>query len=306
MMRILLFGSTGQLGQECLSVLSDKEVTAVGREQVDLTDPAAISRTIVDYYPDLIINTAAYTAVDKAEVESDLAFAVNETAPRAIATAAQQISASFIHVSTDYVFNGHSHLPYQEIDPTQPIGVYGQSKLAGEAAVQQECDRSIILRTAWVYSAYGKGNFVKTMLKLGSERESIKVVMDQIGSPTWAQYVAEAIHQLVPLMTESRFDLEPKGIYHCTNSGVASWYDFAIAIFEEAHQIGFPLRVKRVEPITTAQFPTAAQRPPYSVLSNKKLDLVLGSSAPYWRTSLRQMLSQLYTKTYESTYSLRR
>lgn len=307
MTKILILGTTGQLGQELLDTLPTKDnVIACDRNQVDLTVPDTIQSAITHYQPELIINAAAFTAVDKAEQEPDLAFAVNAIAPRVMAETAQQIGASLIHVSTDYVFDGHNHLPYREIDSTQPLGVYGRSKLAGEVAVQQACDRSIILRTAWVYSTYGEGNFVKTMLKLGREREEIRVVMDQIGTPTWAWQIASVISQLVPLVTGATFDLEETGIYHCTNSGVASWYDFAIAIFEESQQIGFPLQVKHIQPITTEEFPTLAQRPAYSVLSNQKLNSVLGDPAPHWRSSLRQMLSQLYTKTYESTYSLRR
>ncbi|PSN16432.1 dTDP-4-dehydrorhamnose reductase [filamentous cyanobacterium CCT1] len=307
MTQILLIGSTGQLGQELLQMLSPHyEVTASNRNQIDLTAPETIRDIITRQRPKVIINAAAYTAVDKAETEPDLAFAINATAPQIIAETAQRVGASFIHVSTDYVFSGQHHLPYQEIDPPQALGVYGRSKLAGENLVQQACDRAIILRTAWVYSAYGKGNFVKTMLRLGRDREELKVVMDQVGTPTWAQQISEVISQLLPMFNTPALDLEKMGVYNCTNSGVASWYDFAIAIFEEAQELGFPLKIKHVHPITTDEFPTLAQRPAYSVLSNQKLISILGASAPHWRSSLRQMLSQLYKNTYESTYPLRR
>lgn len=303
----MLFGATGQLGQELVQILpAQYQVILFSREQIDLTVPETIRHAIDRHHPDLIINAAAYTTVDKAEKEPELAFAINAIAPRVIAETAQQVGASLIHLSTDYVFDGRHHLPYREIDSPRPLGVYGQSKRVGEVAVQEACDRSIILRTAWVYSIYGKGNFVKTMLKLGREREEIRVVMDQIGTPTWAWQVAKVISKLVPLVTGPTFSLERASIYHCTNNGVASWYDFAIAIFEEAKMLGFPLQVNQVEPITTPEFPTLAQRPAYSVLSNQKLNSVLDDPAPHWRSSLRQMLIQLHTKTYESPYSLRR
>lgn len=303
MTRVLLIGKDGQLGQELAYLLSQSDdVIALGRDQMDLTLPDDIRNSITEHQPQVIINVAAYTAVDQAEAEADLAHAVNATAPQVMAEMAQSLNAPLIHVSTDYVFDGQKNTPYLETDPTQPIGTYGKSKLAGEEAVRASCDRSLILRTAWVYSAYGKGNFVKTMLRLGRERDELKVVMDQVGTPTWAQHIAATIVQLLPKVSDGAMT----GTYHFTNSGVASWYDFALAIFEEAQQLGFPLQVERVRPITTAEFPTPARRPAYSVLSNQKLISVLGQPAPHWRDGLRQMLTQLYKQTHESTHSLRR
>lgn len=301
-MRILLTGSAGQVGGELQQLLaSSDEVIALDRQALNLAEPETIRSAIAPLKPDLIINAAAYTAVDQAEREVDLAEAINGKAPGQLAAAAQQVGASLIHISTDYVFQGQQGYPYRETDAPNPLGAYGRSKLAGEEAVQANCDRHIILRTAWVYGTYGKGNFVKTMLRLGAEREEIRVVADQIGSPTWARDIAQTIVQLIPNLGPERY-----GIYHYTNSGVASWYDFAVAIFEEAQQLGLPLKVERVVPITTAEYPTPAQRPAYSVLACAKICKALGTIPPHWRQSLRCMLAELYAQTHESTYSLRR
>lgn len=299
---ILLLGSCGQLGQELQQELAFCEnVIAVRRTEVDLAQPETIRQVMAEVQPKLVINAAAYTAVDQAEAEPELAIAINATAPGILAQEAQTRGAFLIHLSTDYVFDGRQSHPYQEPDPTNPLNIYGQSKLAGEAAIRAASSCYIILRTAWVYGTYGKGNFVKTMLRLGAQREEVRVVADQIGSPTWTGDLAQAIAQLIPTLTP---DLT--GIYHYTNSGVASWYDFAVAIFEEAKALGFPLIVQHVTPITTADYPTPAQRPAYSVLSCAKITAALGTHPPHWRQSLRQMLERLYTDTYESTNSLRR
>ncbi|NEQ14464.1 MAG: dTDP-4-dehydrorhamnose reductase, partial [Moorea sp. SIO3E2] len=206
---------------------------------------------------------------------------------------AQNLGAILLHISTDYVFDGKKNTPYTEQDTPNPIGSYGKSKLQGEEGVQQKCDRILILRTAWVYGTRGHGNFVKTMLRLGAEREELRVVADQVGTPTWAKDIAVTITQLLQAM-----DSNPMlgGIYHFTNTGVTSWYDFAVAIFEEAKLLGFPLKLQRVVPITTPEYPTPAQRPAYSVLSNQKISQTLGSYPPHWRQSLRQMLAELYQK----------
>ena len=288
-MKILLTGINGQLGHELQHTLAPLgEVVGVGRTTMDLTQPEQILQVIDAVQPDLIVNPAAYTAVDRAETETELAHAINAIAPQTIAQAAQKLQVPLIHVSTDYVFDGQKNTPYTEVDPPNPLGAYGRTKLAGEEAVRQNGDRALILRTAWVYSAYGKGNFVKTMLRLGSQREEIRVVADQVGTPTWARNIAEAIAAIASIETE------PGTTYHFTNSGVASWYDFAVAIFEEAEAIGFPLKVQQVVPITTSEYPTPAQRPAYSVLANQKLAAILGCHPLHWRTSLRKMLSQLF------------
>lgn len=298
---ILLIGNCGQLGKELQQNLTAYgDIIAVGRSRVDLAQPETIRQVMAEVQPHLVINAAAYTAVDKAESEPELATAINAIAPAILAQEAQQVGATLIHISTDYVFDGRQSHPYRETDPTNPLSVYGQTKLAGEQAIRDtKNNRHLILRTSWVYGIHGKSNFVKTMLKLGAEREEIRVVADQIGSPTWARDIAHVIAQMI-----STADIA--GTYHYTNSGVASWYDFAIAIFEEAHQLGFPLKVQRVIPITTADYPTPAQRPAYSVLSCEKISKVLETRAPHWREALRQMLAELYARTYESADSLRR
>lgn len=324
MTSILLIGATGQLGQELQRKLPCMgTVTSLDRGSLDLTQTDQIYQAVYECKPDVIVNAAAYTAVDQAEREPELAHVINAEAPATLAEIANRIGASLIHVSTDYVFDGQAHTPYQETALTGPISAYGRSKLAGEIGIRQACDRHIILRTAWVYGTWGKSNFVKTMLRLGGDRPEIRVVADQVGAPTWAADLAQAIavlilrcgasNGLIPssLLVDSSNGngilREPLwGTYHFTNSGVASWYDFSVAIFEIARQLGFPLRVQRVVPISTAEYPTPAQRPAYSVLSLKKTAAVLGGYPPHWRQSLKKMLAELYTHSYESAYSLRR
>jgi dTDP-4-dehydrorhamnose reductase len=288
--RILLTGADGQLGNELQQTLAPLgEVIALTRQKLDLSQGEQIRQLVQQVRPSMIVNSAAYTAVDKAESEVELAQAVNGMAPKIMAEEAEKIGSLLLQVSTDYVFDGQKNTPYLETDPTHPLSSYGKSKLAGEVGIQQVTDNYLILRTAWVYGVYGKGNFVKTMLRLGQDREELRVVADQVGSPSWAKDIAEAIAQLL--------QSETTGIYHFTNSGVVSWYDFAIAIFEEARALGFPLKVQRVIPITTADYPTPAVRPAYSVLSGKKITETLGDYPPYWRDSLRKMLKQLQTSS---------
>ena len=286
-MKILLLGSTGQVGQELLQTLpSLGEVVTLTRQQLDLSQPETIESAIKTIRPDIIVNSSAYTAVDRAESETELAMLVNAEAPKAIAKTAQTIKAKLLHISTDYVFDGTGHTPYQETYTTNPLGVYGKSKLLGELAIQENCNRHIILRTAWVHGSRGQGNFVKTMLRLGKERKKLKVVSDQIGSPTWAYDIAEAVVNLIAT------DIPP-GIYHFTDSGVASWYDLAVATFAEAKKLGFPLVVDSVLPITTSDYPTPAKRPHYSVLANQKYIKTVETQPPYWRDSLVEMLQEL-------------
>lgn len=287
-MKILLIGAQGQVGQELSQTLPALgPVTAWDRQQLDLSNLDQIAPQVTAQAPDVIVNAAAYTAVDRAESEPDLAHRINADAPKCLAQAANTCGATLVHISTDYVFDGQKNRPYQPDDPTQPLGVYGQSKLAGEIAVRDGCDRHAILRTAWVYGSRGKGNFVKTMLRLGGDRDSLNVVYDQVGAPTWSADIAHAITALIPQLSA-----ESWGTYHFTNSGVTSWYDFAVAIFEEAARLDYPLKLSQVNPITTEQYPTPAQRPTYSVLANEKLASLLGQSAPHWRVSLRQMLRE--------------
>lgn len=294
MPRILLIGAQGQLGQDLLPLLATQgNLTAVSRNELDLTQSDAIRALVAETAPELIVNAAAYTAVDKAESEPDIAKAVNAAAPTLLAELARDRDAAFIHVSTDYVFDGQKGSPYLESDRTNPIGAYGSTKELGEQGILASgLERYAIVRTAWVYGVLGKGNFVKTMLRLGKDREALRVVADQIGSPTWTQDLAVAIAKLGPKIAAASAE---SGLYHFTNSGVASWYDLAVAAFEEARALGFPLQIQTVEPITTADYPTPAQRPAYSVLAGQKLAAVLGSSAPHWRVSLRQMLQALQT-----------
>lgn len=289
MKKVLLIGAKGQVGQELQVTLPYLgEVISIGREELDLTNSEKISQLIREIHPDYLVNAAAYTAVDKAETEPDLAYSINAIAPKIMAEAAEKTKAKFLHISTDYVFDGRKNTPYLETDLTNPLGVYGQSKLRGEEEIKTVNSQAIILRTAWVYGSYGKSNFVKTMLRLGKEREELKVVVDQVGSPTWAKDIATAITHLLINVDN------PPGIYNFTNSGVASWFDLTKAIFEEAKISGIPLKIQRVIPITTAEYPTPAVRPAYSVLSSQKISQQLDYIPPYWRDSLKAMLNQLF------------
>ncbi len=289
MTKVLLIGAKGQVGQELQLTLPQLgEVISISREELDLTNSEKIGQLIREIHPDYLVNAAAYTAVDKAETEPDLAYSINATAPKIMAESAEKIQAKFLHISTDYVFDGRKNTPYLETDLTNPLGVYGQSKLRGEEEIKTVNSQAIILRTAWVYGSYGKSNFVKTMLRLGKEREELKVVVDQVGSPTWSKDIAAAITHL--LINADN----PAGIYNFTNSGVASWFDLTKAIFEEAKISGIPLKIQRVIPITTAEYPTPAVRPAYSVLSGQKISQQLGYIPPYWRDSLKAMLNQLF------------
>ncbi|GBL15295.1 dTDP-4-dehydrorhamnose reductase [Microcystis aeruginosa NIES-1211] len=289
MKKVLLIGAKGQVGQELQVTLpSLGEVISIGREELDLTNSEKISQLIREIHPDYLVNAAAYTAVDKAETEPDLAYSINAIAPKIMAESAEKIKAKFLHISTDYVFDGRKNTPYLETDLTNPLGVYGQSKLRGEEEIKTVNSQAIILRTAWVYGSYGKSNFVKTMLRLGKEREELKVVVDQVGSPTWAKDIATAITHLLINVDN------PPGIYNFTNSGVASWFDLTKAIFEEAKISGIPLKIQRVIPITTAEYPTPAVRPAYSVLSSQKISQQLDYIPPYWRDSLKAMLTQIF------------
>lgn len=300
---ILLLGSNGQVGKELQQILAPYgNIIAVVRPSVDLTQPDTLRSVIQKNQPQIIINAAAYTAVDKAESEPELASAINGIAPKILALETEKLGAFLIHISTDYVFNGNNNRPYQETDATNPLSVYGKTKLAGEQAILSTCTHHLILRTAWVYGTFGKTNFVKTMLRLGAEREEIRVVADQIGSPTWAKDIAQAIASLI----QNGLTPEIVGTYHYTNSGVATWYDFAVTIFEEAQQLGFPLKVRQTIPITTDLYPTPARRPSFSVLACGKISAVLGTHPPHWRQRLKKMLAELYVHTYESTDSLRR
>lgn len=296
MLRILLLGAKGQVGQELQkTLLTVGELVAVGKETVNLAVTEKLREVIVPIQPDIIVNAAAYTAVDRAEADSELAHEVNQNASTVLADVAQELGALLVHISTDYVFDGTQSHPYIESDAPNPQSVYGHSKWLGEQGIRQNCTQHIILRTAWVYGAQGKGNFVKTMLRLGAERSELRVVDDQIGSPTWAKDIGDAIAALIHHWSTSDPAAQANicGTYHFTNRGVASWYDFAVAIFAEAQALGVPLQIERVIPIPTSEYPLPAPRPAYSVLSNGKITPILGKPAPHWRQSLRQMLKEL-------------
>lgn len=296
MLRILLLGAKGQVGQELQKTLPTVgELVAVGKETVNLAVTEQFRELIVSIQPDIIVNAAAYTAVDRAETESELAHMVNGKAPTVLAEIAKQLGALLVHISTDYVFDGTQSHPYIELDSPNPQSQYGHSKWQGEQGIRQIWDQHIIVRTAWVYGAQGKGNFVKTMLRLGSERPEVRVVDNQVGTPTWAKDIGDAIASLIRHWSTADPATQAKvyGTYHFTNRGVASWYDFAVAIFAEAQALGFPLQIERVIPITTPEYPLPAPRPAYSVLSNSKITPFLGQPAPHWRQSLQQMLQEL-------------
>lgn len=299
MSKILLLGADGQVGQELQHTLSEiGELVASGRETAALAVPEQLEQVVTPIQPDIIVNAAAYTAVDQAETDAELAYIVNEKTPTTLAKIAKESGAFLVHISTDYVFDGthtQSH-PYTESDSANPQSIYGHSKWLGEQGTRQNCNHHIIVRTAWVYGTQGKGNFVKTMLRLGAERPEVRVVDDQIGSPTWSKEIGTAITSLIQYWSTADPATQAKvyGTYHFTNRGVASWYDFAVAIFAEAQALGFPLQIERVIPITTPEYPLPAPRPAYSVLSNSKITPILGQPAPHWRQSLRQMLQEYY------------
>lgn len=285
-MRVLLTGAAGQVGHAVLaSVPPEVELTALTRAQLDITDEAAVRHAVNAYRPSLLINAAAYTAVDKAESEPAAALAINADGPRYLARAAEAIpGCRLVHLSTDYVFDGSSAEPYRPTDVTHPLNVYGRSKLEGERAVLGVLpERAVILRTAWVYAATGR-NFLTTMLRLMGERAEVRVVADQVGSPTSATSIAAAIWAVA---RQPRV----RGILHWTDAGTASWYDFAVAIAEEAGIAGLLPKSVKVTPISTAEYPTAARRPANSVLDTREAAAQLGISPPAWQSALRATLS---------------
>lgn len=270
----LITGSNGQLGTELAKLLPDAILTDVA--DLDITDEQAVKKYVKEHNVDTIINCAAYTAVDKAEDDADLAAKINIDGPRNLAKSGARV----VHVSTDYVFDGLGHKPYQPEDAANPVSVYGKTKLAGEQEVLKYADIAVIIRTAWLYSPYGN-NFVKTMRRLGSEKDSINVVADQIGTPTYAADLAKAIAQILPQM-----NMENKGVYHFTNEGVCSWYDFARKIMELSD-----LNCK-VNPIPSSAYPTKATRPFYSVLDKSKIKQTFNITIPHWEEGLKKCLKQ--------------
>lgn len=291
-MRIAVTGREGQVVRSLIerSGLTDVEILSLGRPQLDLAGPRdAIVKAIEQSDPDVIISAAAYTQVDKAESEPELAFAVNRDGPQAVAEAARSLGVPLVHVSTDYVFDGAKPDAYDEQDETGPTGVYGASKLAGEQAVLSIWDNSAVLRTAWVYSPFGN-NFVKTMLRLASARDEVSVVADQRGNPTSALDIAEGLLRVAANLAGGH-DPTQRGIFHMTAAGDASWADFAEAIFATSAEAGGPsAAVKR---ITTAEYPTQARRPANSRLNSDKLERVHGVRLPEWHSSLKDVVKRL-------------
>ena len=288
---ILLTGAKGQVGFELTRSLQGLgRLVALDRQGLDLANSDHIRTVVRDMRPSLIINAAAYTAVDRAENEPELAHAVNTKAPGILAEEAKRLGASLVHYSTDYVFDGTADNPYQESDATDPLNVYGRTKLAGEAAIMAIGGSFLIFRTSWVYGLHGK-NFLETMLRLSSERKDLRIVADQIGAPTWSYTIAALTAQIVAQsrgigLDERAWWTERSGIYHLTAEGETSWYEFASTIFR--HTLGTAAPI--VLPITSAEYSSLARRPTNSRLSNKKLVGTFGLRAPHWEESLRLCL----------------
>jgi len=283
MKNILITGANGQLGNEMRLLSSENNqynyfFTDV--QELDICDEQAIQKFVTENQIDVIVNCAAYTAVDKAEDNADLCRKLNAVAPGYLAKAAESRGAAMIQVSTDYVFNGTNHVPYTEEEPTCPASVYGNTKLEGEQNVMSNCSKAIVIRTAWLYSTFGN-NFVKTMIRLGKERESLGVVFDQIGTPTYAHDLAKAIYAAI------NKGIVP-GIYHFSNEGVCSWYDFTLAI----HRIA-GISTCKVSPLHTADYPSKAARPHYSVLDKTKIKKTFDIEIPHWEVSLQECINDI-------------
>jgi dTDP-4-dehydrorhamnose reductase len=297
MQKILLTGVNGQVGHALKTKFFQHEVVALSREQLDLSKTHDIKRIVREIKPNLIINPAAYTAVDKAESEPELAFAINATAAQILAEEAARLNAGLIHFSTDYVYDGSKTSAYVETDAVNPVSVYGRSKLAGEEAIRAVGLPHLILRTSWVYGAYGK-NFLKTILRLAAERESLRIVADQFGAPTSSESIAEAVVRLVDIWQCS--EENQTGVYHFTNMGKTSWHGFSCEIINQYNRLAFekswPLLktdVANVTAITTAEYPTPAARPANSCLDNDKLKARFGVVLPSWQQGLQDVMQTL-------------
>ena len=287
-MKILITGANGQLGNEIKALSANYSVWQflfTDVEELNITDENAVNKFFTSTQPDYIVNCAAYTAVDKAESDFETAQKINALAPKILAKYAKKVHAKFIHISTDYVFDGEANTPYSEEDKVNPKSAYGETKLQGEKNCLHENPQSIIIRTSWLYSSYGN-NFVKTMLRLGKESGQLSVVFDHVGTPTYAVDLADAIISIIGIAENNKEKFVP-GIYHYSNEGVASWYDFAKAIFEISG-------VKcNVSPVLSNQFPTPAKRPAYSVLNKSKIKNTFDLNIPYWRDSLKNCLEKI-------------
>ncbi|MGP4672532.1 dTDP-4-dehydrorhamnose reductase [Agrobacterium salinitolerans] len=289
-MRLAVTGKNGQVVSALLALASaELEIVALGRPELDLAQPETVLKALREVKPDAVVSSAAYTAVDKAESEPDIAFAVNRDGARAVAQAASDLGIPLIHLSTDYVFDGAKDTAYVESDPTGPTSVYGRSKLEGERAVSEATDNYVVLRTAWVYSEYGN-NFVKTMLRLSENRDEINVVADQFGCPTSANDIAAAVVTIARKLVEDA-SAPLRGVFHLSGSGETNWANFAKQIFAFAEEDGGKSMI--VNDITTAQYPTPARRPANSRLDCSKLEEVYGIKLPSWQTSTRAVVTAL-------------
>ncbi|NTE37375.1 dTDP-4-dehydrorhamnose reductase [Agrobacterium tumefaciens] len=289
-MRLAVTGKNGQVVSALQALASDElEIVALGRPELDLAQPETVLKALREVKPDVVVSAAAYTAVDKAESEQDIAFAVNRDGARAVAQAASDIGIPVIHLSTDYVFDGTKDTAYVESDPTGPTSVYGRSKLEGERAVSEATDNYVVLRTAWVYSEYGN-NFVKTMLRLSENRDEINVVADQFGCPTSANDIAAAVVTIARKLVEDA-SAPLRGVFHLSGTGETNWANFAKQIFALSSENGGKSIV--VNDITTEQYPTPARRPANSRLDCSKLEEVYGIKLPSWQTSTRAVVTAL-------------
>jgi len=285
-MSILLLGAGGQVGREIAERLAEAD-HALTRSELDIIQPEAIARALERYGPKVVINASAYTAVDRAETEPDLAWAINRDGPAQLAAACAQHDIALLHLSTDYVFDGRADTPYTPADAVNPLGLYGRSKAAGEAAIRKALSAHLIVRTSWVFGRHG-GNFVKTMLRLARDRDELKVVDDQVGGPTPAAAIAEALLSLAqPIVAGGTWAW---GTYHYTGAPAVSWRGFADVIFAEALQAGLISRAPRVLAITTDEYPTPAPRPLNSQLDMRDTEARLGLSPPDWQAALQAML----------------
>jgi len=292
MMKILVVGQSGQLARSLQDVrkLDDWQIICVGRPEIDLSNAGSIQRQFDSLAPELVINAAAYTAVDKAEEEEAVAMALNRDGPACLAENCKRLDIPLIHISTDYVFDGSQSAPYVESDPVAPLGVYGRSKLAGEEAVRNSLARHLILRTAWVYSPFA-GNFAKTMLRLAHDRDELKVVDDQHGTPSYAPHLAQAIISMVTRLNNEQDTDRFWGTYHMTAGGETTWCAFAHEIFARSSEFGGPSA--RAIPIPTKDYPTPAQRPANSVLDCGKLAEQFNIRLPDWREGVSECIERL-------------
>jgi len=295
MHKILLIGGNGQVGHALQSALQPLgEVAVVTRAELDLSNLSAIAPLVTRVNPSIIVNATAYTAVDRAEAETELAHTINAVAPGLLAQAAHEVGACMVHYSTDYVYAGTKNTPYLEADETQPLSAYGRSKLAGERAVAAACPRHLIFRTSWVVGAHG-GNFLKTMLKLAKERDALRVVADQLGAPTSADLIAETTAQVLSVMAEQAADDPRWGVYHLTAGGQTNWHAYASYVIAQARAAGWPIKVadEAIAAIRTEDYPVAATRPMNSCLDTHKIRQTFGVSLPDWRVGVDGVLAAI-------------